>query len=1109
MWPRPPVAERRDRDPDGRQTRVGYILRRCGFERHCGIVSKICLVKGGRRGEATTLLTASRDATLKCWDFPANETHGGASSSTAPAPPQLRCSLEEHTAWVNDAVVLPPVPGSADASRDSRRVVSASNDNLVKVWHVDEERQGAGVSGALLSLRYHVDYVTCLAYAPHRSLLASAGLDARAVIADLEAATRVLNIPAEDGNGFSGSGHRSGSPHRSSAASVGVAAQRCTVGQFSGTGQYIPQLLASPSAHAASSREGNAHEHGRGNWEQEQATAGSTTSGASVWSIATTRNASLLVCGTASCAVRGWDPRSGIRLFRLRGHTENVRALLLNDDGTICISGSADRTVRVWDVGMRRCIHVFDAHHDSVWALACAGYSCGYPPQGAVDTAGAGGALGEVLSGGRDGLLLSHDLRLMQTALIARDPSPLQAVAVPAEGCDVWASAADSHVRRHVVPTTPVPYGCAAALGDDMVSALPPTVTDDCIVVPGTPRLTDYKVLHNKRQVLVKDACDQLSLWDVTNGQCVDFPAPPPASNTGGSSKDDVMKRALHQINKTVSVPNWFSCDLSLGSLSVYLDVSQCFKAEPDDVDVAMPNGAGTGGRNGSAPRGADSMASAVPVNLGARTLRALFDGWARAPPPAAVGRVGSISGVAERAGGRSASGGPSNYGRQANVHPCVFVAPPTMQETSAGGANRWDDEQPPGTPSDQGGPAELPQGSGAAPAFPPATALVLQGRNGRCAGYRGRLYCGLFNGSEVPELLPPWVVDVVWNQRPPPEELCGERAMMFSLVRCSSELALPALATPFCMAAPRTRIRRLMGYLVRALDFDWSTPAKSAVRRPSSAASLVTRLGRCCVVPTNRGRAASSDSWGSQSDPGDTSGARSNTTRRSRSSSRERSALHNQHSNTPASSSGVRRSLGFRRGEEELPSATCGVAGRVRIDGSPPPLASVPASSPGQGRKGAGASAASPAAGGDALPDERYVEILCHDQPIDPEMSLATVRDFIWKKGNTELVLCYKRAARAVVPSPPPPPPLLPGSSAKEQATNGSSPPAASGAMCDDRSGEAKVGGEIDVDAETNTDAEDVTSELKLNGGSEGAWCGGQDEPSPEVQEMSAAQKE
>eukprot|EP00927_Polykrikos_kofoidii_P086293 TRINITY_DN9624_c0_g4_i1.p1 TRINITY_DN9624_c0_g4~~TRINITY_DN9624_c0_g4_i1.p1 ORF type:complete len:1073 (-),score=172.48 TRINITY_DN9624_c0_g4_i1:50-3226(-) len=1030
---------------------------------------------------------------------------------------------------------------SVDASRDSRRVVSASNDSLVKVWRVDEEKFGFCVAGALVSLRYHVDYVTCLAYAPQRSLLASAGLDARVVVSDVEAATRVLTVTPEDSEPYVGTPpRRSTTPtqHRGGSSSATASVQRCTVGLFSGMGQYIPQLLTSPN------RENHAYEQSRPNFGEEGSGGGgggtSGGGGASVWSLASMPNASLLVCGTASCVVRGWDPRSGKRLWRLRGHTENVRALAMSEDGSICISGSADRTIRVWDVGMRRCVHVFDAHQDSVWALAVPGHSCGYALGTSDPAGGVGGGFTEVFSGGRDGLLLRHDLRLMQTNLVLREPSALQALAVAAGGSDLWASATDSHVRIHSLPSSLVPHNGGLFSGyycDGEAIDLPPPVSDDNVVIVGTPRLTDYRVLHNKRQVLVKDACDNIALWDVTNGQCYDIPAT--LTGAGSCKGDEAIKRALAHVNKTVSVPNWFTCDLSLGCLSVFLEVSQCFKAESEDADLVVPGGSAVGSRNlncGIMSRDyLSQVSSAAPVNLGARALRALFESWVHLPPTGAAGphtqsltgttgarpsrgsssvrqaprasrrprheyalpenahdetsarTSGYGSGAAPGRHGQAGSGhsshgghGSHGHGGHGGLYPRVFTSPPAMQEQPhGGGAVRWDDDQPPGTPADSvGGVVEPPAGSTASPSsFPPATALMLVGRSGRAIGFRGRLFCGLFSGGEAPDLLPSWVVDVVWNQRPPPEDLCGERTMPFSVVRCSSEMALPALPTPYCLASPGMRVNRVMGYLVRALDFDWSSPAKNIGRRPSGAVSLVSRLGRCCAVPTSgRGRAASGDSWGSQSDGCDggspvvspsvcgaspVGGSSTGGSRRGRSTSRERSVTFGGQS---SSSSSARRPFGLRRGEDDSHGVGNGVVGRVRIDGSPAPLPSVPAQSAGSGRRGAGP-ALEPVPGGHAPLDERYVEVLCNDELLDPDMTLATVRDFIWKRTSVELVLQYRRATRVVMPSsPPPPPPLLPGSGAKDQSLSG-----------------GVTGGDVQI-------GEELSSDMRLNGGDDDA---------------------
>ena len=57
---------------------------------------------------------------------------------------------------------------------------------------------------------------------------------------------------------------------------------------------------------------------------------------------------------------------------KLKGHTDNVRAIVVDTDGKKCVTASSDRTIRVWDIGEQRCVQTFAGMHTgSIWALAC------------------------------------------------------------------------------------------------------------------------------------------------------------------------------------------------------------------------------------------------------------------------------------------------------------------------------------------------------------------------------------------------------------------------------------------------------------------------------------------------------------------------------------------------------------------------------------------------------------------------------------------------------------------------------------------------------------------------------------------------------------------
>lgn len=59
----------------------------------------------------------------------------------------------------------------------------------------------------------------------------------------------------------------------------------------------------------------------------------------------------------------------------------------MEGEGRLLLSGSADHTMRLWDLGQQRCVATLAAHTDSVWALA------------------ASPTFASVVSGGRDGCI--------------------------------------------------------------------------------------------------------------------------------------------------------------------------------------------------------------------------------------------------------------------------------------------------------------------------------------------------------------------------------------------------------------------------------------------------------------------------------------------------------------------------------------------------------------------------------------------------------------------------------------------------------------------------------------------------------------------------------
>ncbi|RPB21524.1 WD40 repeat-like protein [Terfezia boudieri ATCC MYA-4762] len=77
----------------------------------------------------------------------------------------------------------------------------------------------------------------------------------------------------------------------------------------------------------------------------------------------------VLASGGPESIVRLWDPRSGKQVTKFVGHTDNIRALLVSEQGDYVLSASSDTTIKMWTLTGGRCLHTLSMHNDSVWSL--------------------------------------------------------------------------------------------------------------------------------------------------------------------------------------------------------------------------------------------------------------------------------------------------------------------------------------------------------------------------------------------------------------------------------------------------------------------------------------------------------------------------------------------------------------------------------------------------------------------------------------------------------------------------------------------------------------------------------------------------------------------
>jgi WD40 repeat protein len=68
--------------------------------------------------------------------------------------------------------------------------------------------------------------------------------------------------------------------------------------------------------------------------------------------------------GQCNGAIRIWDLDAGTSKAILDGHKKGVRSAAVDAAGQVLVSASEDKTVRVWNIGLQRCLRMLDGNMD-------------------------------------------------------------------------------------------------------------------------------------------------------------------------------------------------------------------------------------------------------------------------------------------------------------------------------------------------------------------------------------------------------------------------------------------------------------------------------------------------------------------------------------------------------------------------------------------------------------------------------------------------------------------------------------------------------------------------------------------------------------------------
>lgn len=137
-----------------------------------------------------------------------------------------------------------------------------------------------------------------------------------------------------------------------------------------------------------------------------------------------------------------------------------MKALAVNRDGTQCLSGSSDGTMKLWSLGQQRCMQTFHVHDEGVWALlvrqstkilfdSCPLASFFIDFQKFCLQVNDG--FTHVLSGGRDRKIFMTDFRYPdRRVLVCEETEPILKMISTPDQTGIWVATSASSIKQWV-----------------------------------------------------------------------------------------------------------------------------------------------------------------------------------------------------------------------------------------------------------------------------------------------------------------------------------------------------------------------------------------------------------------------------------------------------------------------------------------------------------------------------------------------------------------------------------------------------------------------------------------------------------------------------------
>ena len=298
------------------------------------------------------LASAAEDNTIKLWNL---ET--GSCVQT----------LQGHQYWVK-AIAFSP---------DGKTLASGSFDSTVKIWN-------SQTGECLKTLLGHNAVVTCLGFSPQGDRLVTGSYDQSVKIWDISTGQCLDTLQKHTNRVWSVAFHPQGKLVVSGGDDHAIKVWEIQTGKciktLQGNSNAIYAIAYSDRCNQqnllASGHEDqtlklwnvdiNAPQTLEPDLQPFQVLRGHSDR---ILSVAFSPNGQMLASGSADRTIRLWNPHTGKSLKTLQGHRSWVWGIAISPDNKFLASGSYDHTVKVWDLESGECSQTLQGHPSSVLAV--------------------------------------------------------------------------------------------------------------------------------------------------------------------------------------------------------------------------------------------------------------------------------------------------------------------------------------------------------------------------------------------------------------------------------------------------------------------------------------------------------------------------------------------------------------------------------------------------------------------------------------------------------------------------------------------------------------------------------------------------------------------